>query len=135
MKRIIIALVLCFVSTTTIFAQSQDTVNFQIIATTLDKAGDFIESGAKLKNTGIAIGIVGSAAGAGIMYLGYTDERYVGLGRTEKNKASIIAGATIAGASGLTYLILTIVGNNRISTGGTILKNIEFNGYGINVKF
>ena len=128
MKRIIIALVLCLVSTTAIFAQSQDTENLQILSTSLYKAGDLIEYGAQLKNTGLAIGVVGGVIGAGIISLGYTEKK-------DNNKGDLIAGASIAGVAVLTSLILTIVGNNNINKGGKILKNIEFNANGINVKF
>ncbi|MCK9339873.1 MAG: hypothetical protein M0P38_07780 [Bacteroidales bacterium] len=90
MKRIIIALLFCFVSTTTIFAQSQDSLNFQIRSSSLYIAGDLIEYGAQLKNTGIAAGVVGGAIGAGIICLGYTDKKGIDYG-------DVIAGGVIAG--------------------------------------
>ena len=91
----------------------------------LNKSGNLIESGARLKNHSITIAVVGSVAG-GIM---------TGIGVYQNTPELYIPGAIVAGGCGIASFILNVIGNKRIKAGGRVLHKVQLSGNGVTVNF
>lgn len=91
----------------------------------LNECGGQIEHGARLKNVSVALGVVGGISGGVMIITGASNQN---------NKLCVIGGAVLGGL-GLAALIIDVVGNSYIRDGGRTLKNIQFDGNGIKVKF
>lgn len=91
----------------------------------INDGGDLIMQGARLNNVGITLDIIGGAT-AGL---------FSGIGVANGNANLVVAGGVIGGGLALAGLICNIVGNKRIKAGGTKLRNLEFSGNGMRIKF
>lgn len=92
-------------------------ISDEVIAKTIIHSGDLLASGAKMKNTGLYIGITGAVVGSGLILAAGVD-----------NKDLRTVGTITTATGGLLAIILQIAGNVKIKQAGI---NLSDTGLGI----
>ncbi len=111
-------------NTTSHHSHNQNSV-FSNMTSELNQSGEAIELGGKFLNTAVIVGLSGGMLGGTLAIIG---------ARQQKTALSL-TGYVIVGAAGITSLVFSIIGINNIKWGGQIIKELEFNGNEVRLRF